>query len=149
VDPDWEEHDFQAMWDLVDRLKLTRAGYTIQTPLPGTPLFDRMAARIVEQDWSKYDMHHILFEPRIGRERFFELFARSWKRNVLSSSFSLSAWLKWVRQARVGQVATLARALFETQRNMNADALLRESFPLQIPSGVLPQAPSPPGRGLG
>lgn len=138
VDPDWDEHDFQSMWDLVDRLKLTRAGYTIQTPLPGTPLFDRMASRIVERDWSKYDMHHILFEPRLGRKRFFELFARSWKRNVLSSSFSLTAWLKWVRQARVGQIASLARALYETQRNMNADALLREAFPLQVPSGSLP-----------
>lgn len=141
VDPDWDEPDFQAMWDLVDRLKLTRAGYTIQTPLPGTPLFDRMESRIVEKDWSKYDMHHILFEPRLGRRRFFELFARSWKRNVLSSSSSPSHWLRWMRQVRVTQMVSLGRALLETQRNMSAEALMREAFPLQIPAGVSPEEP--------
>jgi len=129
------------MWDLVDRLKLTRAGYTIQTPLPGTPLYDRMASRIVEKDWSKYDMHHILFEPRLGRRRFFELFARSWKRNVLSSSSSASSWWRWLRQVRVTQMVSLGRALLETQRNMSVEALMREAFPLQIPAGVSPEGP--------
>lgn len=145
VDPDWEEHDFRAMWDLVDRLRLTRVGYTILTPLPGTALFDEMRHRIVEQDWSKYDMHHILFEPRLGRRRFFELFTRSWKRNVLSPTFSLSSWLRWVRQVKLSQLWLLARTIYQTQRIVNVEAYLEEAFPLQIPAaaGVASRAADP------
>jgi radical SAM superfamily enzyme YgiQ (UPF0313 family) len=142
VDPDWDEHDFQAMWDLVDRLKLTRVGYTILTPLPGTPLFDEMQHRIVEQDFSKYDMHHILFEPRLGRRRFFELFTQSWKRNVLSSTFSLSSWLSWLRQVKWSQLWLLARTIYQTQRIVNVNAYLKEVFPLQIPASAGIGAPA-------
>ncbi|MBI5537600.1 MAG: cobalamin B12-binding domain-containing protein [Deltaproteobacteria bacterium] len=134
IDPGWDEHDFQAMWDMVDRLQLTRAGYTILTPLPGTPLYDEVASRIVEKDWSKFDMHHILYEPKLGRRRFFELFAKSWRRNVLGPAFSLRAWVKWMRQVKVTEVAMLARILAQTQRNMNAESYLAEAFPLQIPA---------------
>jgi radical SAM superfamily enzyme YgiQ (UPF0313 family) len=60
VDPDWTEADFEAMWALVERLGLTRAGYTILTPLPGTPLFERLLPRIREHDLGRYDMSHLL-----------------------------------------------------------------------------------------
>ena len=43
VDPDWGEADFHALWDLVDRLGLERSGYTVLTPLPGTPFSTRCA----------------------------------------------------------------------------------------------------------
>ena len=142
VDPDWDEHDFRAMWDLVEHLKLTRVGYTILTPLPGTPLFDEMRHRIVEGDFSKYDMHHILFEPRLGRRRFFELFTQSWKRNVLSPTFSLSSWLRWVRQGKLSQLWLLARTIYQTQRIVSVDAYLREAFPLQIPAAAGVGAPA-------
>jgi len=58
VDPDWGEGDFEAMWAMVDRLGLNRAGFTVLTPLPGTPMFDAMRDRIVETDWARWDMHH-------------------------------------------------------------------------------------------
>jgi len=143
VDPDWDEHDFQAMWDLVARLQLTRVGYTILTPLPGTPMWDEMAHRIVEHDFSKYDMHHILYEPRLGRRRFFELFTQSWKRNVLSPTFSLTSWLRWIRQVRWSQLLLLARTIYQTQRIVRVDAYLKEAFPLDA---ALPlQFPAAPG----
>ena len=72
VDPDWGEDEFRTMWQMVDRLSLDRLGYTVLTPMPGTDLFYRWAERIVDRDWSHYDMHHLLFEPRLGRRRFFE-----------------------------------------------------------------------------
>lgn len=35
------------------------------TPLPGTPVFEEMAAagRLLHTDWSKYDVHHVVFRP--------------------------------------------------------------------------------------
>lgn len=134
VDPDWTEQDFRAMWDMVDQLGLHRVGYTIMTPLPGTPLFDEMKNQIVEKDWSKYDMHHILYEPRLGRRRFFELFAESWKRNVLGPKFSVRSWLGWLRDVRFTQMALLVRTIYRSQRLLSVNAYLNEAFPLQIPA---------------
>lgn len=35
------------------------------TPVPGTPVFEEMArtGRLLHTDWSKYDMHHVVFLP--------------------------------------------------------------------------------------
>ena len=39
IDPDWEEKDFETLWDFVTRNDFNRAGYTILTPLPGTEFY--------------------------------------------------------------------------------------------------------------
>jgi hopanoid C-3 methylase len=134
VDPDWEEADFRALWDLVDRLGLERSGYTVLTPLPGTPFFDRMRARIQERDWARYDMHHILWEPRLGRRRFFELFTETWRRNVLNPTRSRTKWLKWLSGLSFAQALTLARIVYRTRRLLDVDAYLDETFPLAVPA---------------
>jgi radical SAM superfamily enzyme YgiQ (UPF0313 family) len=136
VDPDWGEDEFRAMWQMVDRLSLNRLGYTVLTPMPGTDLFHRWAERIVDRDWSHYDMHHLLFEPRLGRRRFFELFVQSWKRNVLGVGHSLGKWSRWLTELGPSQIITLAVALARTQRLLRVEAYLAETFPLQLPADV-------------
>jgi len=136
VDPDFTESDFESMWAMVDRLALRRCGFTVLTPLPGTPLFEAMQPRLVERDFSRYDMHHILYEPRLGRQRFFELFAESWRRNVLSRDHSRTSWLRWFRGLGPRQALALARVLHHTQRMLRPEAYLAESFPLQLPAHV-------------
>ena len=133
VDPEWSEADFEAMWSMVDRLDLSRAGFTVLTPLPGTPLFDAQSDRIKERDWSRYDMNHILFEPRLGRHRFFTLFAESWRRNVLGTRYSKKKWWRWAKELSPRQMVTLARVLLRTQRLLRAEAYLEEAFPMQVP----------------
>jgi radical SAM superfamily enzyme YgiQ (UPF0313 family) len=136
IDPDWEEADFRALWDLVDRLGLERSGYTVLTPLPGTPFFDQMRTRIQERDWARYDMHHLLWEPRLGRRRFFELFAQTWKKNVLNPAHSPEKWLRWLRGLTARQVWELVRVAYRTRRLLDADAYLAETFPLQAPAAL-------------
>lgn len=136
VDPDWGESDFEAMWSLVDRLALNRAGFTVLTPLPGTPLFDAMRDRIVEPDWSRWDMHHLLWEPRLGRRRFFELFVASWKRNVLSPRYSTQKWWRWARELGPRQVVTFARVIAQTQRMLRVEAYMKEAIPAQVPAAA-------------
>jgi hypothetical protein len=75
VDPDWGEEDFRRLWEFVACHGLQRAGYTILTPLPGSDYFRKIAPRLEGQPWSSYDMHHVLWEPRLGARRFFELYA--------------------------------------------------------------------------
>ncbi len=134
VDPEWTESDFESMWALVDRLGLERLGYTVLTPLPGTQLYDQMLPRLVDRDFEHYDMHHVLFEPRLGRQRFFELFVESWRRNVLSASHSKRKWWRWLLGLSPSQMLSLARVLIRTQRLLNVDAYVRETFPLQLPA---------------
>jgi radical SAM superfamily enzyme YgiQ (UPF0313 family) len=135
IDPDWGESEFNAMWSMVDRLKLTRLGYTILTPLPGTPLYDQLKPRIVEQDWSKWDMHHLLYEPKLGRQRFFELFVECWKRNVLSADQALPKLARWARGLTAKQILLLLRVLWRTQRMLKVHHYLEETtFPLQVPA---------------
>ena len=135
VDPDWGEGDFEAMWALVDRLNLRRAGYTVLTPLPGTPLYDELLPRIIERDWSRYDMSHLLVEPRLGRRRFFELFVESWRRNVLRPASSRKRLFEWTAGLSPGQVLMLLRVLLQTRRVLDVSAYLRETPPTQTPAG--------------
>ena len=142
VDPDWDEWQFRELWDFVQRHGFQRAGYTILTPLPGTDLFQRLKPVLAGQPWFKYDMHHLLYEPRLGAKRFFELYAGTWRRSILNTSGE-KRWIDWVRQIRPAQIPYLTRVLLRTQRMMKAKAYLKEhdasqTTPLEVPSGAAP-----------
>ena len=38
----------------------------VLTPFPGTEIYKQMEAegRIIERDWSKYDMEHVVYKPK-------------------------------------------------------------------------------------
>ena len=125
VDPDWDEGQFRELWDFVKTNGFERAGYTILTPLPGTELFQKLALVLEGQPWFKYDMHHVLWEPRLGARRFFELYAETWRRSILNTSGQKS-WIDWMRQIRPTQIPYLTRVLLRTQRMMKAQAYMDE-----------------------
>lgn len=125
IDPDWSEDDFGELWEFVARHGLQRAGFTILTPLPGTEFYREVAHRTAGQSWSNFDMHHLLWEPRLGAERFFELYAETWRRSILNTSGEKSL-LDWMRQVRPAQIPYIARVLLRTQRMMKPSAYLRE-----------------------
>ena len=125
VDPDWSEHEFQELWDFVARHGLNRAGYTVLTPLPGTDYFRSLAPALDGQPWYKYDMSHLLWEPRLGVGRFFELYAETWKRSVLNTAGE-KRWSYWLKQVKLSQIPFLVKVLRRTQKLMDAGAYLRE-----------------------
>jgi len=64
-----EEDHYQVIRDTVKvsrRLDLDSLQYLILTPVPGTPVFEELEKqnRIICRDWSQYDGHHIVFQPR-------------------------------------------------------------------------------------
>jgi hopanoid C-3 methylase len=123
----WGEADFHELWDFVERHGLQRAGFTILTPLPGTEFYQQMAGSIPVQPWSNFDMHHLLWEPLLGVERFFELYAETWKRSILNTSGD-KRLVDWMRQVRPGQIPYIARVLWRTQRMMQPKAYLQEHW---------------------
>jgi len=137
VDPDWSEAEFAELWDFVASNGFQRAGYTILTPLPGTELFQKLAPILEGQPWFKYDMHHLLWEPRLGARRFFELYAETWRRSILNTSGE-KRWIDWMRQIRPAQIPYLTRVLLRTQRMMKAEAYMREYEATRGESRVAP-----------
>ena len=64
-----EEDHYQVIRDTVKvsrQLDLDSLQYLILTPLPGTPFYKEIEAqnRIICRDWSQYDGHHTVFQPR-------------------------------------------------------------------------------------
>ncbi|HEY3170507.1 MAG TPA: radical SAM protein [Thermoanaerobaculia bacterium] len=125
VDPDWDETKFTELWDFVAKYQFQRAGYTILTPLPGTELFQKLSPVLKGQPWFKYDMHHVLWEPRLGARRFFELYAETWRRSILNTSGE-KRWIDWMRQIKPSEIPYLTRVLMRSQRMMKPAAYLKE-----------------------
>jgi radical SAM superfamily enzyme YgiQ (UPF0313 family) len=125
IDPEWDEEDFRKLWAFVERHALSNAGFTVLTPLPGTAYFEQMRPRIRATAWSQYDMHHLLWEPKLGVERFFELYCETWRRSVLNLKGQKS-WRQWAQQVSARDLATLTRMLLRTQRMMRPSAYLNE-----------------------
>ncbi len=56
---------FEKTIDFLRRTKTALATFNVQTPYPGTRLFDRLdrEGRIIHRDWSKYDGGHVVYQP--------------------------------------------------------------------------------------
>lgn len=64
-------HGFDSdTWDSVKmtvqhakKMRLTSAQFLMLTPFPGSEFYDHVADRIVFNDWSMYDAHHVVYQP--------------------------------------------------------------------------------------
>jgi len=63
-----EDHPdiFRKTLDAICKWELELAEFNIFTPFPGTPLYDFLEKenRILTKDWSKYDIQHVVFQPK-------------------------------------------------------------------------------------
>jgi radical SAM superfamily enzyme YgiQ (UPF0313 family) len=125
IDPAWTEGDFERLWAFVERHRLFQAGFTILTPLPGTAYFESMREKLRARRWSHFDMHHLLWEPALGPERFFELYCETWRRSVLNLRGRKKVW-QWLREVDPRNALFLMKALRRTQDLMRPDHYLRE-----------------------
>ena len=125
IDPAWRESDFENLWQFVERHQLFQAGFTILTPLPGTAYFDDMRPRLRARKWAHFDMHHLLWEPALGPERFFELYCETWRRSVLNLR-GRKRLTQWLREVELRNLPFLLRALRRTQRMMDPAHYLEE-----------------------
>ncbi|MBN2382939.1 B12-binding domain-containing radical SAM protein [bacterium] len=57
---------FQETLDFVQTINLDTANFCILTPIPGTPIFEKLDRenRILTKDWSKYTRQHVVFQPK-------------------------------------------------------------------------------------
>ena len=145
IDPDYTEDDFEALWAFLKEQRLSRVGFTILTPLPGTQFFEQMRDRLRVLDWGQYDLHHLLWEPRLPVRRFFELYCETWRRTVLYLQ-GQKRWWHWMRQVRLRDLPRLGRILARTQRLMDPDAYLAECAIDRVREGLLSAPPAAPAE---
>ena len=126
IDPDYDESDFEELWAFLREQELSRVGFTILTPLPGTVYFGQMKDRLQVMDWNHYDLHHLLWQPRLPVHRFFELYCETWRRSVLYLQ-GQKKWWSWLTQVRVRDLPRLARILGRTQKLMDAQHYLAQT----------------------
>ncbi|CAG0981466.1 partial Bacteriochlorophyllide d C-12(1)-methyltransferase, partial [Anaerolineae bacterium] len=57
----------EETWKFARKNKLASVQFLILTPLPGTKTFEELEkeGRIKNKDWSLYDAHHAVFEPKL------------------------------------------------------------------------------------
>jgi hopanoid C-3 methylase len=138
IDPAWDHTDFERLWDFVAQERLWQVGFTILTPLPGTAYFTDMQPHMRPVDWAQFDMHHVLWEPRLGARRFFELYCETWRRSVLNLS-GQKRWWHWLREVELRNALFLIRALRRSQKMLDPAHYLAEHrlaasprFPKQV-----------------
>lgn len=125
IDPEWQESDFRELWDFVAAHRLQRSGFTLLTPLPGTEMYQQNADRLQGIPWADFDMHHLLWEPRLGAQRFCELYAETWRRSILNTAGEKKQ-LDWLRQVRPLQIPYMIKVLRRTQAMMKPETYLHE-----------------------
>lgn len=58
---------FEKTVEVVNKLNLDLPRFTVYTPFPGTPIFNKLKSenRIIEYNWSFYDAQHVVFKPAL------------------------------------------------------------------------------------
>jgi radical SAM superfamily enzyme YgiQ (UPF0313 family) len=79
VPPDYGADDFAALAEHASRHPVALAGYTILTPMPGTPLHEELRDRIVDHDLSSYNFFNCVLETRLPLETFYERVGDLWR----------------------------------------------------------------------
>jgi radical SAM superfamily enzyme YgiQ (UPF0313 family) len=69
--------------------------FSILTPFPGTPLFNRLEVegRILHRNWELYDGQHVVYEPaRISAEELYDGHEQAWKKVYRWHSIAKRLW---------------------------------------------------------
>ncbi len=87
------DHDttdvFEKTVAIVNDLKIDIPRYSIYTPYPGTPLFERLSSegRILSFNWNNYDTMHVVYQPKLmSPEELYAGFKWSYKETFKMSS---------------------------------------------------------------
>jgi radical SAM superfamily enzyme YgiQ (UPF0313 family) len=55
---------FRTTLDMLEEIGIDAIQTSIVTPLPGTPLHEKMKGKITDRNWEHYDFRHVLFKPK-------------------------------------------------------------------------------------
>lgn len=74
VRPEFEEKDFDLLWQTINEMGVAIPLVTILTPLPGTQQHRERREELLTEDVRLFDLLHAVTPTRLPRERFYERF---------------------------------------------------------------------------
>lgn len=78
VPNNYDENDFQSLAEYANSHKVSYAGYTILTPLPGTKFYQEVKDQIVDFDYSKYNFFNSVLKTRLPLDEFYANVGKLW-----------------------------------------------------------------------
>lgn len=78
IPPDYSEDDFNALEEYASKFKVTFAGYSILTPMPGTVFYNEVKDEIIDFDLSKYNFFNCVLKTKLPLEKFYERAGKLW-----------------------------------------------------------------------
>jgi radical SAM superfamily enzyme YgiQ (UPF0313 family) len=78
VPADYNLDDFAALTEFANSHKVTYAGYTILSPMPGTSYYKKVKDQIIDFDLDKYNFFNCVLKTKLPLEEFYENVGRLW-----------------------------------------------------------------------
>ena len=78
INPDYTEKDFAALAEFANNHRVSFAGYTILTPMPGTEFYNEVRSEIVDHDLSKYNFFNCVLKTRLPLDKFYRQVGDLW-----------------------------------------------------------------------
>jgi hopanoid C-3 methylase len=75
TDPAWGEEDFDRLEEFLRLADIPCPTFTVLTPLPGTELWESRKHELITDDYSLFDVMHLVLPSTLPPERFYERFA--------------------------------------------------------------------------
>lgn len=78
VPNDYDESDFRSLAEYANSHKVSYAGYTILTPLPGTRFYQEVKDQIIDHDYSKYNFFNSVLKTKLPLDEFYNQVGKLW-----------------------------------------------------------------------
>lgn len=78
VDPEYGVDDFKYLADFSAANEVDFAGYTILTPMPGTPYYEEVKDKIIDWNWDKYNFFNCVMKTKLPLEEFYDQQSKLW-----------------------------------------------------------------------
>lgn len=98
VGPDWQPSDFARLSERLIALGRPLVNIQPLTPMPGTPLFQRLGAQVVlpRASYERWDMAHLALAPsRMSARRYYAEILRAYYRTTTSLTSHLRVWRRY------------------------------------------------------
>lgn len=80
VSPDYGRDEFKALEDFIETHEIQLPVPSILTPIPGTPLYQQMKARVEITDLAYYTFSNAVTQTKLDKEEFYTLYAELFKK---------------------------------------------------------------------
>ncbi|OHD60569.1 MAG: hypothetical protein A2096_17765 [Spirochaetes bacterium GWF1_41_5] len=78
IPPDYTEKDFEELAAFSHANRVSFAGYTILSPMPGTAFYSQVKQDIIDTDYRKYNFFNCVTKTILPLEKFYEMTATLW-----------------------------------------------------------------------